>query len=245
MLAALAAGGGPGAPSSPDGPDGGDGAAGTAGYQDEAAALAEQYESVTFEQVHRGLLHLLPSAPARVLDLGAGSGRDAAALAALGHTVTAVEPTAALRELGERLHAGAGIRWLDDALPALPRLTAETARADGAETAASPAGQARFDLILVTAVWMHLAPAERAAAIGAVAALLAPGGTLLLTLRHGPVPARRRMFAVRPEEVLAQARAAGLRPVHQGERGDLHGRPDVRWTELGFGRAGHEAGRPR
>ncbi|MEY9943802.1 HAD superfamily hydrolase (TIGR01509 family) [Kitasatospora sp. GAS1066B] len=194
-------------------------AAGTAGYQDEAAVLVEQYESVSFAQVHHGRLHLLPPAPARVLDLGAGSGRDAAALAALGHQVTAVEPTAALRAAGERLHQGAGIRWVDDALPGLPALLAEGAR---------------FDLITVIAVWMHLAPAERATAMRTVAGLLGPGGMLLLTVRHGPVPAGRRMFTVRAEEVLDQARAAGLRAVHQDERGDLHGRGDVRWSEFGF-----------
>lgn len=49
---------------------------GTAGYGAHAAALADPYESITFEEVHR------------VLDIGAGSGRDAAALAQQGHTVT-------------------------------------------------------------------------------------------------------------------------------------------------------------
>ncbi|SCG08174.1 hypothetical protein GA0115255_123563 [Streptomyces sp. Ncost-T6T-2b] len=55
----------------------------TAGYAEAADALAVQYEQVTFEDVHRDVLHLLPSAPARILDVGAGTGRDAAALAAL------------------------------------------------------------------------------------------------------------------------------------------------------------------
>lgn len=200
-------------------PAGGAGAAGTAGYTEAAAALAEQYEEVGFEQVHRGMLHLLPTTPSRVLDVGAGTGRDAAALARLGHTVTAVEPTAALRAHGGRLHAGSTVRWVDDALPELPRLGA--------------AGE-RYDLIMLTAVWMHLAPRERAAAMRTVAGLLAPGGTLLMTVRQGPVPAGRRMFAVPTAEVLAQAAELGLRPVHQDERADLHGRGGVRWTELGF-----------
>ncbi|MGF1427969.1 class I SAM-dependent methyltransferase [Kitasatospora sp. LaBMicrA B282] len=192
---------------------------GTAGYREEADALAEQYEAVSFAQVHREVLHLLPSAPARVLDLGAGTGRDAAALAALGHRVTAVEPVAELRAHGARLHPAAGIRWVDDALPGLARLAAEAER---------------YDLVMLTAVWMHLAPAERAAAMLTVAGLLAPGGCLVLTLRHGPVPAGRRMFEVPGAEVVAQAAAAGLRLVHRGERGDLHGRGAVRWTELGL-----------
>jgi protein-L-isoaspartate O-methyltransferase len=39
----------------------------------------------------------LPAPPARVLDVGAGSGRDAAWLTSLGLEVVAVEPSVALR----------------------------------------------------------------------------------------------------------------------------------------------------
>ncbi|WP_281292717.1 class I SAM-dependent methyltransferase [Kitasatospora viridis] len=166
--------------------------------------------------MHGRLLHLLPPAPARVLDLGAGTGRDAAGLAARGYRVTAVEPVAELREPGRRLHAAAAIDWTDAALPELPGLAGE------------------YDLVLATAVWMHLAPAERARAFARVLELLAPGATLLLTLRHGPVPPGRRMFEVPDQELLDQAAAAGLRPAHRGERADLHGRTGVRWSELGF-----------
>ncbi|WP_232246545.1 class I SAM-dependent methyltransferase [Kitasatospora mediocidica] len=193
--------------------------AGAAGYGADADALVAQYESVGFEQVQGGLLHLFPPAPARVLDVGAGSGRDAAALAGLGHTVTAVEPTAELRERGRLLHADAAIRWVDDALPGLPVLGAPVDR---------------FDLILLTAVWMHLDAAERAEALGRLAGLLAPGGLLVMSVRSGPVPAGRRMFEVPPQELPALAERAGLRLVHRGERTDLHGRADVRWLEWGF-----------
>ncbi|WP_323809159.1 class I SAM-dependent methyltransferase [Kitasatospora acidiphila] len=152
----------------------------------------------------------------RVLDLGAGTGRDAAALAGRGYRVTAAEPVAELRELGRRRHAGVDIEWVAGALPQLPGVTGP------------------FDLVMGTAVWMHLSPAERARAFERVLELLAPGGTLVLTVRHGPVPAGRRMFEVPDAELLGQAGAAGLRLVHRDERGDLHGRADVRWSELGF-----------
>ncbi|MFD7594539.1 class I SAM-dependent methyltransferase [Kitasatospora sp. NPDC059812] len=192
----------------------------TAGYAEAAEELAVQYESVTFAEVHADLLHSYPPPPAAVLDVGAGTGRDAAALAALGHPVVAVEPTAELRSVAERLHAGSGVRWVADELPELPQLSA---------------GTERFDLVLLTAVWMHLAPAERALAMAALGRLLAPGGRLALTLRHGPVPPGRRMFDVPPEETVALAAARGLRLLHRAERGDLHGRSGVRWTSLVFG----------
>ena len=70
---------------------------GTEGYAEQAAELFDRYESLRAADVHRPVLHLIPAVPSRVLDIGAGSGRDAAWLAAKGHRVIAVEPTAALR----------------------------------------------------------------------------------------------------------------------------------------------------
>src|SRR5271166_5499625 len=67
---------------------------GTEGYAEEAEALIEQYEKLSFADVHRQVLHLIPTAPGRVLDIGSGTGRDAAAFATMGHEVVAVEPTA-------------------------------------------------------------------------------------------------------------------------------------------------------
>ena len=54
-----------------------------------------------------------------MLDVGAGTGRDAAWLARLGHEVVAVEPSAAMRAEAERRHPAARIRWIDDRLPGL------------------------------------------------------------------------------------------------------------------------------
>ncbi|MEU8824640.1 class I SAM-dependent methyltransferase [Streptomyces sp. NPDC048636] len=191
----------------------------TAGYGDAAEALAEQYESVTFTEVHRDVLHLLPTDPASVLDIGAGSGRDAAALAERGHRVVAVEPTAELRALGRHIHAGADIEWIDDALPGLPGVRAR---------------DRRFDLILLTAVWMHLDRSQRTAGMAGLAGLLAAGGRMMLSLRHGPVPAGRRMFPVSAEETVALAEEHGLEVLHLAHREDAHGREGVSWTYLGL-----------
>jgi len=190
--------------------------ASTAGYAEAAETLARQYESVTFEEVHGPLLHLLPP-PGRALDIGAGSGRDAAALAARGFAVTAVEPTAELRAEGARLHAASAIGWRDDSLPDLPILAA--------------AGE-RFDLVLLTAVLMHLDADERARAMARIAAHLSPGGRVFMSLRHGPVPQGRRMFDVSGEETEALARRHGLSVLHRAARPDMFGRPGVSWTLL-------------
>ena len=57
---------------------------GTEGYREEAATLVPRYEALVFEDVHREVIHLFPAPPAHVLDVGAGTGRDAAALARAG-----------------------------------------------------------------------------------------------------------------------------------------------------------------
>jgi SAM-dependent methyltransferase len=132
-------------------------------YEQNVATVISAYESLRAEDIHGWLLGLLPERPSLVLDIGAGSGRDAAWLEAQGHTVVAVEPAAAMRAAGQQLHSAANIRWLDDRLPALQNV--------------QRLGMA-FDFILVSAVWMHLPPTERTRAFRKVITLLKPGGLL-------------------------------------------------------------------
>jgi SAM-dependent methyltransferase len=194
---------------------------GTEGYAEEAEALAARYERLTFEQVHGDALAFFPKPPASVLDIGAGTGRDAAALAERGHEVVAVEPTRELREYGRKIHAAHKIEWLDDSLPDLDKVF-DLDR--------------RFDLVLLTAVWMHLDKDQRRAAMASVASLTEPGGRIVLSLRHGPVPAGRRMFAVTPAETVTLAEWQGLRALYDKPRADMQGREDVTWTWLVFER---------
>lgn len=191
----------------------------TAGYGEAAEALVEQYESVSFTDVHRDVLHLFPAQPSVILDIGAGSGRDAAALVSQGHVVVAAEPTAELRALGQNIHVGRDIEWVDDSLPEMKVL-----RGRGS----------RFDLILLTAVWMHLDELQRRLAMEAITGMLAPAGRVVLSLRHGPVPPGRRMFDVSARETSELARGYGLSVVHFSERADPHGRQGVHWSNLGL-----------
>ncbi|MFC2969697.1 class I SAM-dependent methyltransferase [Acidimangrovimonas pyrenivorans] len=191
------------------------------GYGAQAELLAARYESLAFAAVHASVLDLFPPPPAHVLDIGAGSGRDAAHLADLGHAVTATEPSPEMRAAARRLHPEARIDWRDAALPALPGLTAP------------------FDLVLLTAVWMHLDGPERAAALPRLAQLLAPGGRLILSIRHGPVPEGRRMFTVDPRETIDQAAAAGLRLLRhldEASKQRANWLAGIHWTRLAFER---------
>ena len=191
-----------------------------AGYANEAPSLLETYERISPETLHRPVWHLIPTIPSRLLDIGAGSGRDAAHFAAMGHRVVAVEPVDAMREGAMKLHPSPRIEWLADTLPLLARVRAR--------------GE-MFDAVLATAVWMHLDQSERAEAMPAVASLVAPGGVLILSQRHGPIPPGRRMFDVSAEETIALAAREGLACVVNAVTGSAQAhQPDVTWTRLGF-----------
>ncbi|MFF3878646.1 class I SAM-dependent methyltransferase [Streptomyces sp. NPDC001978] len=184
-------------------------------YAQNAGVLGRRYESVTFEEVHGGVLDLLPPAPARVMDVGAGTGRDAAALVRRGYQVVAVEPVLELREVAQRLHSSQHVRWMEDSLPELSRL------------------EETFDLALLSAVWMHLPSAARGRAMERLAELLAPAGLLVISLRRGDPPADRVMDDVPGEEVVRDGERAGLRLVRLVEEGaDRLGRAEVWWQTV-------------
>jgi SAM-dependent methyltransferase len=193
---------------------------GTEGYAEQAEALLRSYDSIAFATVHKDVLHLIPPLPCRVLDIGAGTGRDAAALAGMGHRVVAVEPVAEFRTRAAMLHPSPDIEWLDDHLPELAQLTGQ---------------RESFDLILLSAVWMHLDEEQRRQAMPRVASLLLDTGVLVLSLRHGPVPPGRRMFDVSAEETNQLASVEGLQlELRLDNQPAAFGTKGVSWTRLAF-----------
>jgi SAM-dependent methyltransferase len=140
----------------------------------------------------------------------------------MGHGVVAVEPTDALRVPAMALYPSSAIEWIDDSLPDLASLTA---RADA------------FDLVMLTAVWMHLDAPQRQRAMPKAASLLRAGGMMIMSLRHGPVPRGRRMFEVSGDETIRLAAAQGLTPVLQLRTDsvlEVNRRAGVTWTRLAF-----------
>ena len=186
---------------------------------DGAAALdlAERYESVRAEDVHSWILDLFPAKPGAVLDVGAGSGRDAAWLAGQGYDVVAVEPSAAMLAEARRRHADTTVRWVCDSLPSL----AEVYRLG-----------LTFDVILLSAVWMHVSPADRQRAFRKLMNLLRPGGLLVFTLRQGTPDPKRSMHPVSAEELVSLAKAHGAAVVREAREPDRLGRADVTWAHV-------------
>ena len=185
-------------------------------YNTNAQQYFAQYQSLTFEQVHSPWLPLLDTRAGLALDVGAGSGRDALALAERGWDVVAVEPACELRRLGEAATAHQTIQWLDDSLPDLNEIRKLSYR---------------FDLILVSAVWMHVPPTSRMRAFRILTELLGPSGVLVITLRHGPGDGERQFYEVSKAELdgLARHRAVMPVPLPDTPRADELNRPDVWW----------------
>lgn len=186
-------------------------------YDAHAEMLADRYEAVSPERVHGWLVDLLPSQPATVLDVGAGIGRDAEWLAYKGHDVVAVEPSSRLQAMARERHDAPRIRWISDSLPALRR----TFRSGLA-----------FDFILLSAVWMHVAPSDRSRAFRKLITLLKPGGVLAITLRQGPADAGRAFHPVSAAEIKSLARDHGAFVEREATTGDQLGCREIRWDQL-------------
>ncbi|MCA9802475.1 MAG: class I SAM-dependent methyltransferase, partial [Cyanobacteria bacterium HKST-UBA02] len=192
-------------------------------YNSRVGELAAKYESVSFEDVHPGLcVHLEALCSSReetrsALDIGAGSGRDAGWLARRGFEVVAVEPAQEFVAEGRRRHGEADIRWVQDSLPDLTR----TIRLGMS-----------FDLILVSAVWMHVAPEDRARVFRKLVSLMKPGGLLVISLRKGPHHIADSIFPVSSLELEKLSIQRGLVVVSKERTPDRLNRPDVEWETV-------------
>jgi len=203
-------------------------------YNNNATELAQQYLSKTFDEVHQSWSQLLPSIiknpNARILDLGAGSGRDAkylAELAANTHNeknniqILAAEPAKELSIIGQKTTQSLNVKWLEDSLPALSNVTQQ---------------EISFDLILLSAVWMHIPSSDRARSLRKLANLLKPGGKLVISLRHGQTDEERKerkMYNVCADELKQLATNVGLFiKLETPKEDDKLGRAHVSWQTL-------------
>ncbi|WP_395010946.1 class I SAM-dependent methyltransferase, partial [Undibacterium sp.] len=149
-------------------------------YHEQATALDKQYNTINFQTVHASWKNWWPENPCSVLDIGAGNGRDAQWFAQLGCDVVAVEPADALRSLGQNQTSNK-IHWLDDQLPELHKVFELGVR---------------FDVILLSAIWMHIPISERERCFRKLCNLLSPNGILVISLRFGDFKDGRTSFPV-------------------------------------------------
>jgi len=196
------------------------------GYAADAEDLIPRFEALSSEEVLAPVLDLLPVRPSLILEVGAGTGRDAAWLAVQGHEVVAAEPVEELRRAGMALHPVPGLSWIEDRLPDLPMLLR---------------GGQSYGLILIVAVWQHLRPEHHRATIESLAELMAPGGRLIFSLRHGPGSPTRPCYPASPEQLIQIAQGERLRLIARRESQSIQQRnrdQGVTWTWLCLGAPG-------
>nr|WP_082008584.1 class I SAM-dependent methyltransferase [Photobacterium gaetbulicola] len=192
-------------------------------YHNNASRLASDYQKLVFENVHASWKRFWPVAedtakPLCVLDVGAGSGRDALWFAENGCEVYAVEPAEALRDIGKRHTQAKEVVWLDDSLPELKKVISLGIR---------------FEYILLSAVWMHIPPSERERTFRKLSNLLAPNGKLIITLRHGDFDDGRKNHGVSAQEIEQFAKQRALHVCLKTElSSDAMGRSSVQWQTV-------------
>ena len=187
-------------------------------------SFVERSEAVSSENLLGPFLDMFPPPPARIVDIAAGTGRDAAWLSQRGYEVTAVEPVAALREVGMNLHAAARIDWCDGMLPDL---------------AISPAPARGFDVTLLSAVWQHLDDRDRARSMPNIANLTVVGGLVLISLRQGPSAPSQTLHEASVPATVDLASANGLqmeREVRIESMQAADRAAGIYWTWLAFRR---------
>lgn len=190
-------------------------------YTENATEIARRYESVV-SPVERYFASAFPSG-ARVLDVGCGSGRDAARLLNSGYDAYGIEPVEALRHAAVAAHPEMAGRIGEGGLP-------RTGDAFGGE----------FDGILCSAVLMHVPDTDLLDAVLTLRRLLKQGGRLLLS-----IPATRgdllsvdrdtngRLFSpYSADEISLLLERLGFVPLSRWESDDVLGRSGTSWTTL-------------
>src|SRR5690606_21428038 len=109
------------------------------------------------------------------------------------------------------------VTWLGDSIPELKNLRSL---------------DQRFQLILISAVWMHMPPDQHERAMRIISELLAPGGLLVITLRHGP-DEENRFYPVNADEATRMAQGRALVSKIRTRTSDLT-RKEVEWDTLVF-----------
>lgn len=186
-------------------------------YSDKAKKFSIQYEKMDPEDVHKGWIDFLPENRGAALDVAAGSGRDAAWLESLGFKVYAVEPVESMRKEAKILHPDTAIKWIDDKLPDLKHTLMLSHK---------------FDLILLSAVWMHLTEKEQSEAMQNLSRLAKQEGIVVITIRHGSSPDDRIMYPINTEKVIGYSYDNNFELLDRTGTEDLRERNGVSWESL-------------
>lgn len=199
-------------------------------FDENSPSLADAYEVVNMGVVHDILLRYLPK-NRPVIEIGCGSGRDAAILVDEGFDVTALDASAGM---------------VSEAISRHPTLAGRVIHSDFPLPANSPLLSERYGGVISIATVMHVSNAHLFEFAMQVRELLDPGGILVISssIGRGALPDDRdesgRLMIERPaEEIQLLFERTGFRFVTRHDTADASGR-DIRWYTLIMER--HEGG---
>lgn len=189
-------------------------------YDEHAARVAAGYERVDFESINRRVLRYL-GPDDRLLEIGSGSGRDAAWFLALGLDVRCLDASEAM---------------IDQAVAHHPELSGRIGR--HALPAPLPFADASFDAVTAMAVIMHLAEDELTAAFDECARVCRAGGTFAYSVNteragldaDGRDEKGRHFTCMTKREWEGLHAAAGFSTAESWESEDITERPGIRWV---------------
>lgn len=185
-------------------------------YNENADQLFPRYRSLRSEDVFRDVIDHIPTKPGLVADIGSGSGRDTTWLAEIGHTVISIEPSVGLRTKAMADGVPANAVYVESVLPDLAGLDIFVQR---------------FDLIICSAVWMHLDADEREVALSRIYELLSNEreARAIITFKVAPEEPGRGMHVLDADVITEEFSKQPFNYVSTTLNKDLMQRDDTRW----------------
>lgn len=184
-------------------------------YNKNIEKCINQYESLTFNDVHGASVENEIKADARVLDIGCGTGRDANYLASSGRKVVAIDPSNEMISYAKQNNSHENIEYLQSELPTLKNVTG------------------KFDFVLMSAVWMHLDSDIQKESLKLLKNILKKNGKMMILLRNGEFSDGRESypFISNDFDVLKEDLNLSSKML-SGTKEDLLNRTDVSWSKL-------------
>ena len=164
------------------------------GYVEDAEFLIPSFESVNSSELLSHVIKYIPKS-GQLIEIGSGTGRDAAWLASNELKVLAVEPVAEFRNAGKKLHINPNIDWVDDSLPSLSRVRSL---------------HVSYDAALLVSVWQHVKPEDKCTSLLNIHSVLNKGSKLIISVRLGPGSPKRKCYETTPQNTTLLAEQCGF-----------------------------------
>jgi len=192
---------------------------GTEGYERFIPLFIASSQALEFNVVCKDVVNFLPLKNSNVLDLGAGSGQNSAALDRLGFNVTAIEPMTEFLNAAMNTYKSTSITWLHDSLPNLACLDAH---------------KEKFDFVLIEAVWHHLTEAEREKAASKISTVIKVNGRCAISLRNGPSGIGTRIFPTDSSDTINLFESYGFKCIFRlcNQASFLPNKEKVKWSRV-------------